>query len=111
MYIDTNTIDKEKLIHGLTLKIFNLSTKPSNYRILKMLPSDVKSIMKEIKINKQNTNVRITQLEKVGLVRRDRGLGKVYSTTMSENVIGLMELIKKCQNLNMGFLWSRSNLQ
>lgn len=60
-----------------------------------MLPSDVNAIMKEIKINKINTNARINQMEKIGLVTRKRGSGEVYGTKISENVIKLLELIKK----------------
>jgi len=90
----TDTIDKDKLIHGLTLKIFNLSTNPTNYRVLKMLPTDVRTIMVEIKVNKANANARIRKLENAGLIERGKGTGKIRSTKLCACVLGLLELIK-----------------
>lgn len=71
---------KFSLTEMITLKIVRVGTDEINFKILEILPSDIKTIMKEVNKTKVPVNVRVNELEKVGLVERFKGTGKVVLT-------------------------------
>lgn len=64
----------------IALKVVQVGTDQINFKILEMLPSDINTIMKEVNMTKVPINVRVNELEKVGLVARFKGTGKVVLT-------------------------------
>lgn len=89
------TINKE-LIEKIALKVTRTGTDKINFRILGMLPSDINTMMKELNLTKVPVNSRMNQLEKVGLVKRWRGTGRIVLTDLGED---FLELIDDYQNI------------
>ena len=96
-----NDIEIDELIENITLSVFNVGTKQINFRILKSLPTNVNSIMEETQLTKVPVNKHLNDLEKYGLVRREKGTGKVYSTELTTLFISLIENIKKHVGINV----------
>ena len=78
-----------------TLRIFNDGCDPTNYRILKMLPSDFKTISKNIGIKKMATARRLNILLKYSLLTWEKRKGRIEPTHLSEELIKIIETIKK----------------
>lgn len=78
----TNT-DINKLVEQVTLEVFHVGTKKTNYQILIMLPTNIENIMKETGLTKVPANNHVNDLEKVGLVKREKGTGRVEPTKMT----------------------------
>ncbi len=89
----TNEEIKE-IVEDITLNMFNIGADRTNFKILKMLPTDLKAVMKELDLTKMPANTRVNNLEKVGLVKRWKGTGKVVPTDMTKNFLDLIEVIK-----------------
>ncbi len=91
-----NITDKEinQIVETLTLDLFNAGADKTNFRILKMLPTDMKAVMNELNLTKMPVNTRINELEKVGLVKRRKGTGMVMPTDMTNY---FMDLIKNIE--------------
>lgn len=70
----------DELIETISLKIIQITTNKINHKILKMLPSDINTIMKELNLTKVPVNIRINQLEKIDLVNRFKGTGEARLT-------------------------------
>ena len=90
-------ITNEKIQHvveDITLDMFNAGTDKINFRILKMLPTDVNKLMKELDLTKMPVNTRVNELEKVGLVKRWKGTGKITPTDMTKDFLALIEAIR-----------------
>ena len=83
------------IIESVTLNVFNVGTKQTNFDILKSLPSDVDNIMKETGLTKVPVNNRINELEKYGLLKREKGTGKVYPTELTVLFKSLIENVEK----------------
>jgi DNA-binding GntR family transcriptional regulator len=83
------TIDNE-LIEKIALKVARTGTDKTNFKILGMLPSDINTMMKEFNLTKVPINIRINQLEKVGLVNRWRGTGIVVLTEFGKDFMKLI---------------------
>ena len=96
-----NDIEIDELIENITLSVFNIGTKQINYRILKSLPTNVNSIMEETQLTKVPVNKHLNDLEKYGLVKREKGTGKVHSTELTTLFISLIENIKKHVGTNV----------
>ena len=96
-----NDIEIDELIENITLSVFNVGTKQINFKILKSLPTDVNSIMEETQLTKVPVNKHLNDLEKYGLVRREKGTGKVYSTELTTLFISLIENIKNHVGINV----------
>ena len=96
-----NDIEINELIENITLSVFNVGTKQINFKILKSLPTDVNSIMEETQLTKVPVNKHLNDLEKYGLVRREKGTGKVYSTELTTLFISLIENIKNHVGINV----------
>lgn len=79
-----------ELIEKIALRVTRTGTDKTNIKILGMMPSDINTMMKELNLTKVPINVRINQLEKVGLVNRRRGTGIVVLTEFGKY---FMELI------------------
>lgn len=83
-----------KIVENITLDMFNVGADKNNYKILKMLPTDLKAVMKELDLTKMPVNTRINELEKVGLVKRRKGTGKVMPTEMTGYFLDLIDTIR-----------------
>lgn len=94
-------IDKKSLCEKLALKVVQIGTDKTNFKILQMLPSNINTIMKETGLTKVPVNVRVNQLEKVGLVKRWRGTGMIVGTDF-RNIF--METIDKGKDIIKGKL-------
>lgn len=98
--MDNNKTKKEgteeidRIIEKITLNVFNVGTKQTNYYILKTLPSNVEHIMKETRLTKVPVNNRINELEKYGLLVREKGTGKMYPTELTKQFMLLIAKIE-----------------
>lgn len=86
---DAGEIDD--LIEYITLNIFNIGTKRTNFQILKMLPTSVEEIMNETGLTKVPVNKHLNELEKYGLLQRVKGTGKANKTEMTEIFKNIIE--------------------
>jgi predicted transcriptional regulator len=66
-----------ELYDTIGLKTVRVGTDLKNFKILKMLPSNVENIMKELSLTKVPVNNRVNLLEEVDLISRLRGTGDV----------------------------------
>jgi DNA-binding MarR family transcriptional regulator len=66
-----------------------------------MLPSDINSITKELKITSINVNKHVNELERMGLVVRERGSGKVELTELSEKILRLIKRLEVEVSVNL----------
>ncbi|MBI5391308.1 hypothetical protein HZB02_07525 [Candidatus Woesearchaeota archaeon] len=85
--IDFSKVDKslfENVTKKVTLNLFRCGTDQTNYHILEMLPCNIKEIMKDTNLTKMPANRRINELEKVGLLMRNRYEGKINPTKLTE---------------------------
>lgn len=92
--IDITDEEIKEIVENITLNMFNVGADKTNFRILKMLPTDLKVVMKELDLTKMPANARVNDLEKVGLVKRWKGTGKVDSTEMTKYFFDLINTIK-----------------
>jgi predicted transcriptional regulator len=91
-----NITDEEikQVVEDITLDMFNVGADKVNFKILKMLPTDVNKLMKELDLTKMPVNTRVNELEKVGLVKRWKGTGKITETDMTKHFLALIEDIR-----------------
>jgi hypothetical protein len=75
--------DIDMLIEDLTLNVFTIGADTINYHIVKSLPTNVEALMKETKLTKVPINNRLNELEKCGLLRREKGTGRVHPTELT----------------------------
>ncbi|MDA3837278.1 MAG: hypothetical protein PF542_06680 [Nanoarchaeota archaeon] len=83
----------EKTSESLTLKIFKIGSDEINFNIIKKMPSTVEVLMGDFSLTKMPLNRRLNDLEKIGLIRRERGKGKLFSTELSKKFISLIDKI------------------
>lgn len=81
----------EELRNTATLKIIRVGTNETNFKILKMLPSNVENIMKELCLTKVPVTVRLNLLDKMGLVNWRKGTGNVVTTDFGKFFFGKIE--------------------
>lgn len=89
--IDITNEEINQIVETITLDMFNVGADKTNYKILKMLPTDLKAVMKELDLTKMPVNTRLNELEKVGLVKRWKGTGKVMPTEMTGYFLDLID--------------------
>jgi predicted transcriptional regulator len=89
-----NDEDIDLLVHTVTLKMFHIGADEINYKILKMVPTDVNSIMINVELTKVPVNARLNSLEEVGLIKRKKGTGKIVPTDFTMDFLGLLDQIK-----------------
>lgn len=85
----------KEIVENITLNMFNIGADKTNFKIIKMLPTDLKTVMMELNLTKMPVNTRLNELEKVGLAKRIKGTGKVISTKMTRD---FRELINSIEN-------------
>lgn len=90
-----------QLAEKTLLTAINCSTKPINYKVLCMLPSDIPTIKNYIGFNIVSVNNHVNEMESAGLVTRERGTGKVDLTDLSKNILILIEHIQKEVSKNL----------
>ena len=76
-----------------TIQVLNIITRPTNYKLMCLLPSDIKTLEAKLKINKINTNAHVNELERATLIKRYRGTGRVE---ISELGTMFLDLIDTC---------------
>lgn len=98
---DKKNKELDEIVKAMTLKFFNVGSKHINYHILETLPTNVGSIMNETGLTKVPVNQRLNELEKCGLVRRDKGTGNVYSTELTNLFMSLVSNLETHVNANL----------
>lgn len=88
-------LEMNKLAEEVTLEVFHVGTKNTNYQILIMLPTNIETIMKETRLTKVPANNHVNELEKVGLVKREKGTGRVEPTKMTKLFTHVIQDIQK----------------
>src|SRR5665811_1808437 len=83
------------LIRKITLGVFETGAKETNFHILEMLPTTVDEIMKETNLTKVPVNNHINELEKYGLLQREKGTGRVNPTTMTTKFRWIIDELMK----------------
>ncbi len=89
-----NDGDIDLLVHTVTLKMFHVGSDEINYKILKMVPTDVNSVIANVQLTKVPVNARLNSLEEVGLIKRKKGTGKILLTDFTADFLGLLDHIK-----------------
>lgn len=84
--------DMEKVGEKIVLKMIQIGTDKTNFKIIKMLPTNIDNIMKETGLTKVPVNVRVNKLEKVCLVKRRRGTGLVLLTDLGKDFIEMINI-------------------
>ena len=93
--------DIDALIENITLNVFNTGTKPINFKIICTLPTSVDQIMIQTGLTKVPVNKHLNDLEKYGLLRREKGTGKVYPTELTVLLKELIENVEKHVSANV----------
>lgn len=83
------------LSEKITLKMVQVGTDKTNFKILKMLPTSTESITRETGLTKVPVNSRMNQLERVGLAKRRRGTGRIVLTGLGECFMDMIETGEK----------------
>jgi predicted transcriptional regulator len=96
-----NNKEIEDLIENITLNVFNTGTKQTNFRIIRALPTNVEKIMSETGLTKVPVNKHLNDLEKYGLLRREKGTGNVYPTELTSLMKSLIEEVEKHVSANV----------
>jgi predicted transcriptional regulator len=91
----------EDLIENITLNVFNIGTKQTNFKIIRALPTNVEQIMNETGLTKVPVNKHLNDLEKYGLLRREKGTGNVYPTELTSLMKSLIEEVEKHVSANV----------
>jgi predicted transcriptional regulator len=91
----------EDLIENITLNVFNTGTKQTNFKIIRALPTNVEQIMNETGLTKVPVNKHLNDLEKYGLLRREKGTGNVYPTELTSLMKSLIEEVEKHVSANV----------
>jgi predicted transcriptional regulator len=92
--IGANT-ELKNLIRKITLGVFETGSNETNFHILEMLPTTVDEIMKETNLTKVPVNKHLNELEKYGLLQREKGTGNVNPTPMTAKFKQLIEVLMK----------------
>lgn len=82
-----------ELIEKIALRVTRTGTDKINFRILEMIDDgngNINDMIKETGLTKVPINIRINQLEKVGLVNRWRGTGIVILTELGKDFMKLI---------------------
>ena len=93
----------------MTLSMVRMGCDKINFKILNTIPNTIKGLMKEFKLTKMPMNRRVNELEKVGLLKRNRWLGEVEPTPLTIKLIETVNKMKvkikaELPNLPMKFI-------
>ena len=90
-----------KLVEKIALRVTRTGTDKINFEILEMINNgggNINEMIKEIGLSKVPINIRINQLERVGLVNRWRGTGIVMLTEFGKDfmklIYGYQEIVR-----------------
>ena len=90
-----------ELIEKIALRVTRTGTDKINFKILEMIDNgsgNINDMIKETGLTKVPINIRINQLEKVGLVNRWRGTGMVVLTELGKYfmklIYGYQEIVR-----------------
>lgn len=86
-------MSNNELIEKIALKVTRTGTDKINFKILEMIDNgggNINNMVKDIGLTKVPINIRINELEKVGLVDRRRGTGIVVLTEFGKVFMGLI---------------------
>lgn len=90
-----------ELIEKIALRVTRTGADKTNFKILEMIDSgngNINDMIKETGLTKVPINIRINQLEKVGLVNRWRGTGIVILTDFGKDfmksIYGYQEIVR-----------------
>ena len=86
----------EDVISLLVRRTLEACFKEKNFLILKALPTNVKTLMKKMELTKVPVNNHLNELEKLGLLTRQRGTGKVYPTQITK---GFLRMHRKTEKI------------
>lgn len=67
----------EELFDTVAIKTVRAGTDETNFKILRMLPSNIENIMKELRLTKVPVTVRVNLLDEMGLIKWYKGTGNV----------------------------------
>ena len=90
-----NTENTNELIKNLTLKLFHVGSNPINYKILTLLPNDIKTLMIILDLTKVPINNRVNALLKASLVNREIGTGRVHITSLGCLFLEIFDIVEK----------------
>lgn len=75
------------------LDAVHVLTREMNYDIIQDLPNDVLTLMSRFNLSRMPMNKRINDLERVGLLKRKRGVGSIKGEIEATEIA--LELISK----------------
>lgn len=82
------------LTERVTLNIFRVGCDRVNFNILKRLPTSVQKLKEMTELSKMPLNRRLNELERVGLVKRERYEGEILPTTLTKEFSTMIEDLK-----------------
>lgn len=91
----------DDLIENITLDVFNVGSKRINFHIIKSLPTNVGQVMTDTGLTKVPINNHFNELEKHGLLRRDKGTGNAYPTELTSLFKSLLLETEKHVKFNL----------
>ena len=97
-----------KLSSVLARNVFRAGGREVNFLILQELPANVKDLMKILNLTKVPVNSHLNELEKIGLLIRQRGTGEVFPTEITKCFLEMHENMKKMVGKNMVCIFSKS---
>jgi predicted transcriptional regulator len=100
MTFDKNIITDD-MIESISLNMFRVGAKNNNFKILKLLPTNVDSVMDELGLTKVPVNNHFNELEKCNLLRRDKGTGTVHRAEMTGVFISCVDEIEDYVKANV----------
>ena len=78
----------------VTLNMLRVGCDKINFKILNTIPNNIKGLMKKFDLTKMPMNRRVNELEKVGLLKRNRWLGEVEATPLTIKLIETVDKMK-----------------
>jgi len=104
----SNPETTDKLISVLARQAFSVCFKEANLSILETLPTNVKTLMEVLELTKVPVNSHLNELEKAGLLSRDKGTGNVYPTKMGKEFLKMYKKSKKIIEKDLVFLFKKA---
>lgn len=89
----------KELAHDAVLGILSVTSKPKNYSILEMAPTTANEIMETLGTTRVQTYRLIRAMERHGVIRLERGTGKVVRTEVGDLTF---TLVSQMINLTCG---------
>lgn len=84
----------ERLAERATLDLLKTGSEDKNFRILNELPLKTKDIEKKFNLSPMPTNRRINQMNRVGLLKKNKRGEKITRTKLGDLFLKLIENVK-----------------